>query len=130
MDNKANWLALEVERPKRMVVLGKFGAPVINTDGSEAWIEVWSADSERARQFRRAQTKSRLEAQARGPITQEDRDADGVALLVALTDGWNFIGPEGRLDFTPENARALYAAPGTAYISEQVDRFAVDRRNF
>lgn len=138
MNDKLKCLALDVERPGRMKLRDKHGRPIQRLDDAgkvvdEAWIDVWSADSEVARRALRQAIDRRVAARTlqADPSQQE---ADKIGLIVALTAGWHLLDPStGEVidePFSPETARELYASPGTAFIGEQVDTYAADRRNF
>lgn len=127
-------LALPVEQPARMIIHHPVTQkPLCDEAGKQAFIDVWSADSETRRKFERASANRRLARRARAKITAEEIEAEQVALLVALTAGWHLVDLNGRAieePFTPDNARELYAEPAMAWLREQVDEFASDRANF
>lgn len=65
------------------------------------------------------------------PPTVEKDQEQTTDLLVACTLGWEGIVMNGQeYPFNLENARALYANPGFAWLREQVDKFIADRANF
>ena len=60
-------------------------------------------------------------------------EADGTALLAALTKGWSLVTLDGApidVPCTPENARELYGTPDLAFIRRQVDEFVADLGNY
>lgn len=135
MDSKFAGLGLPVDKPTRMpLVHPNTRQPLRDANGQDAWIELLSSDSEKARKHNIEIQRRRLRA-ARGRlrIEPEEIEADSVELLAVLTSGWHLCG----LDSTPldvpcsiENARELYGTPGLAWLREQVDEFVTDRVNF
>lgn len=129
-------LALEVEKPRRMSLLNLDREPIKNKKGEHAYIDLYSSDSDIARRHRREVGQRRIDdAAKRGRlgVKVERVDEDHLDLLVALTAGWKLVALDGSdidLPFSPENARELYNAPGTAWIVDQVDEFAATRTNF
>jgi len=127
-------LALEVEKPVRMTIVHPVSRqPLRDADGNEAYIDLFSGDSEPARKHQRTAQRRRIAMRGRGKITPEEIEADSVELLAALTAGWMLLALDGaRLDvpFSIENARELYADPSVAWLRDQVDEFAAERANF
>lgn len=137
MNSKFAGLELAVDKPQRLILLHpNTRQPLRDKDGGEAWIDLYSADSEVARRHNRAIQRRLLNVSARGQRikrTPEEIEAEGVDLLAALTTGWRLVSMSGDpldVPFNQENARELYAAPSMAWIREQVDEFAADRGNF
>jgi hypothetical protein len=132
--SKFESLALPVEKPCRMIITHPVTRqPLRSKDGVEAYIEVYSADSEVKRRFDREVTRRRLSASGRVKLTPEEIEAQGHDLLAALTAGWNLVGLDGEpidVAFSPQAARELYATPAMLWLREQVDEFAADRGNF
>ena len=91
-------------------------------------------DSETYRAAERRNHDARLERLRKNqPITAEVAENWQLDLLVACTLGWRFAPPAVRAgetgpEFTPLNLRALYEV--YPEISEQVNRFIGQRRNF
>lgn len=127
-------LALEVEKPSRMVIVHPATRqPLRDGDGSEAYIDLFSGDSEQARRHQRAVQRRRLAVRGRGKITPEELEAEGVELLAAITAGWRLVALDGSaldVEFSVTNARELYAEPAMQWLRDQVDEFASDRGNF
>lgn len=127
-------LALEVDRPSRMVIVHPVTRqPLRDAEGQEAYIELHSGDSEIARKHQRAVTRRRLAMRGRGKIAAEELEAEAVELLAVLTAGWHLLDFNGGtidVPFSPENARELYSANALSWIREQVDEFTADRANF
>jgi len=61
-------------------------------------------------------------------VTPEQRRANELSLLVAVTLGWENAELGGETTFTPELARALYEQQD--WVREQADAFVDDRANF
>ncbi len=127
-------LALEVEKPSRMIIVHPVTRqPLRDADGAEAYIDLFSGDSEQARRHQRAVQRRRLAARGRGKITPEELEAEGVELLAAITAGWRLVALDGDtldVEFSVTNARELYAEPAMQWLRDQVDEFASDRGNF
>lgn len=127
-------LALEVDKPQRMVIMHPtLSRPLVDKDGNEAYIDLYSADSPRAQQHNRELARRRLNQRVRVKQTPEEIEANNTDLYVALTAGWRLLSIDGSpldLPFTPENARKLYDAPSVRWLRDQVDDFAADRGNF
>lgn len=130
-------LELAVDQPQRLILLHpNTRQPLRDKKGGEAWIDLYSADSEVARKHNRAIQRRLLNVSARGQRikrTPEELEAEALDLLVALTTGWHLVAMNGDpldVPFSQENARELYGAPSMAWVREQVDEFAADRGNF
>ncbi len=132
--SKFSALALEVDKPGRMVVVHPVSRqPLRDAEGNEAYIDLYSGDSEAARKHQRAVQRRRLNMRGRGKVTPEELEGDGVDLLSALTVGWyllDFAGGKIDVPFNADNARELYSTPALSWIREQVDEYVADRGNF
>lgn len=132
--SKFSALAIEIEKPGRMVVVHPVSRqPLRDADGKEAFIELYSSDSEIARKHQRTVTRRRLAMRGRGKLTPEELEAEAIELLCALTTGWyllDFHGAVIDVPFNQENARELYADSAVSWMREQVDEYAADRGNF
>jgi hypothetical protein len=134
VDSALARLSLEVEKPARMPLLHyQTLQPLRDATGKEAWIDLYSSDSEIKRRHDRETQRRRLNTNRVGRIrvTPEELEAEGTDLLVSLTAGWFLLDLDGfpiELPFTPENARRIY--DGIVWIREQVDQFCADRANF
>lgn len=113
---------------------------------------VLGVDSSACRKISRERSERRIERakknRGQAPImTADEIEAEALELLVGCTTGWerDVTDAEGNvidvqptielnegeyLEFTPENARRIYADAGFAWLREQVDREIGDRRNF
>lgn len=127
-------IGVDVEKPQRMIVLGFDGQPLLGADGSRNYIDIFSSDSEIARQHQRAVTTQRLAMRRNAKPTAVELEKSSLDLLAVLTAGWGTIGKDGvatpDADFSTEAARALYADPKNAELRSQVDEFAGQRANF
>lgn len=135
MQSKFAGMNLPVDTPAKLVLVHPTTRqPLRNDTGEEAYILLYSNDSEIARNHNLAIQRRRLRA-ARGRmrIEPEEIEADTVELFARLTAGWLLVGLDGAVldvPFSVENARELYAAPPLAWVREQVDEFVADRGNF
>lgn len=127
-------LALEVETPQRMIVVHPVTRqPLRDGDGKEAYVDLYSGDSEAAARHERTVLQRQLAARVRGAPSADEVEADAIDLLSALTVGWYLVDPWGNpvgLDFTPEAARELYALRAAKWLREQVDQYIGNRANF
>lgn len=134
MSSKFAGLGLAVDKPARMTLLHPISSlPLRAADGREAYIDVYSNDSQPARDHARAVTKRRLAMRDRSKISPEEIEANGIGLLAALTAGWFLVDLDGNpidVKFSIDEARDLYSEPSLYWIREQVDAFATDRANF
>jgi hypothetical protein len=127
-------LGVATDRAARMTILHPVtGQPIRRTDNGEvAWIDILSADSKAARDHEREMQNRRLRSRARR-ITAEELEAEGIELLVALTQGWSLATLDGdpmEVPCTAENARELFSTPDLSFIRRQVNDFAADLGNF
>lgn len=132
--SKFSSMSLPTEKPERMTILHPTTRQPLRTkDGAEAYIDIYSADSEIKRKHDRAVTQRRLSVRGRMKLTVAELEAEGLELLALLTAGWRLVSLAGELidvPLTVENARELYADAGMSWLREQVDEFASDRANF
>lgn len=109
---------------EEVVILDTNGVPtpvkirVLSSDSDEWRKQIYKFNAENAK-FR----------EKRKEIPREKQDADSIALLCAVTVGWEGINKGGKpMPCTPENAAALYQkAP---FIADQVYEFVRERSNF
>lgn len=135
-------IELETERPYRVLLKGPDGfAPLSFKDGTQAWVEVVSLDSMKARlaraeSSRRASNKD-LPQVGEGTVSAELMQ--GYCTLAALTTGWNLCNLSGDpladedgspFAYSKENAEFLYTRSGACWIAEQVGVGAAARQNF
>lgn len=60
-----------------------------------------------------------------------DKEEEGLTLLASVVKGWQGIEFDGKpFEYSPANARKLFADPRTEWVGEQVGPFALNRRNF
>lgn len=131
---KLEELELEVDAPSRMIVLDAVTSlPMKDRDGKEAYVEVYSSDSDIARRFKREIRTSRLRMRNPNGLNGQKIEDEEVQLLAALTAGWYLVNRSGEpidLPFTPENALKLYANNKMAWLADQVNEHAAARANF
>lgn len=134
MSSKFGAMALDTEKPVRMVIRHpKTNLPLRDNDGTEAFIDLMSSDSDAAVKAKRTVTNGRLAMRNRSKLTSERLETEAAELLAALTKAWYLVGLDGSVVDTPcnhQNAVDLYTAPEMAWLREQVDEFTSDRANF
>lgn len=138
IDAALSMLSLDVDKPQRMPLLHyQTRQPLRGENGEEAWIDLYSSDSDIARRHNRESQRRRLNMRGRGKLSPEELEAEATDLLVALTADWSLmsplttLSPNGKpldLPFSSENGRKVYDQ--VTWIREQVDEFAADRGNF
>jgi hypothetical protein len=132
IDAALSALSLDVEKPQRMPLLHyQTRQPLRGPNGEEAYVDLYSSDSDIARRHNRETQRRRLNMRGRGKLTPEELEAEATDLLVALTAGWSLVALDGSmlgLPFSAQNARVVYDK--VTWIREQVDEFAADRGNF
>jgi len=126
-ESKFSAFEIEVDQPSRMPLLDKVRQPYRDGD-KQAYIDLYSGDSEIARKHRRAVQRKRLAMRGRGKLTPEELEAEDNDLLVALTAGWDLVITD--VPFSQEAARELYLNKKIPHIREQVEEFVFDRTNF
>ena len=136
--NKFGSLAVDVSAPFRVELIDPATDDVIrDRDGRAAYISVWSADSEQARQYGRQKRKDlnlRIKQSRNGKVEPDDALESNIALCAALTADWYLVDRLSReqLDVpcTPENAVDLYSPPGMGWLFTQVFVEANNAANF
>lgn len=128
-------LELEVDKPSRMVLLhSATNMPIKDKQGKEAYVDVYSADSDIARKIKREIKTSRLRSRNPNALTGAKLEDEDVQLLAALTAGWYLVSPVSGepidLEFSRENAIKLYGNHKAQWITDQVDAHAAARGNF
>ena len=121
MTSKFAGLSLEAEQPRRMTILH----PATRQPLPNAWIDLHPSWGQRARDHERAVLDRRLAEPSVKP-TSALIEEQSSARLAALTSAWSLTTLDGKpLDVacTPDNARALYAEPGMAWLRAQVIEF-------
>lgn len=138
--SKFGALELDVAKPARMIVVHPVTRQPLreigddpDAPGKEAFIDLYSGDSDQARRHQRAIQRRRLAMRGRGRVTPEEIEADAIEFLCAVTAGWYLLDLQGRplnVEFSPEAARELYANDAVAWLRDQVDEYVGDRGNF
>src|SRR5580765_209271 len=96
VDSALARLSLAVEKPGRMPLLHyQTRQPLRDATGKEAWIELYSSDSEIKRRHDRETQRRRLNVRGRLRLTPEELEAEGTDLLVALTANWFLLDLDG-----------------------------------
>lgn len=136
--NKFASLAADVSRPFRVELIDPATDEVIrDKDGKASYIDVWSADGERARAFDKADRKTlmlRIKQARNGKVDPDDALEKNIAKCAALTDSWYLVdrlsGEPIDVPCTMENAADLYSPPGMGWIFLQPWIAANDVVNF
>lgn len=107
------------------------GEPVLNDAGKPVRIRLVGVDSPRYRAKQHEYMNRRLSKMKVNLGTAAQMEADGLDLVTACTVGWEGMIKGGKpWDYSPANARALYATPALRFIKEQADTFIGERSNF
>lgn len=133
--SKLTGLELEgVDTPSRMTILHPItNMPMVDVDGKEAWIDLYSTDSEVARKFGREMKTARLRERNPNSMTGEKLENNEVDLYAALTAGWYLLDLANApvdMPFSRSEAVGLYGNHKMAWLLEQVASFASARANF
>jgi hypothetical protein len=127
-------LELDTAKPGRMVILHPVSRqPLKDAEGNEAYVDIYSSDSEIARKYDRKVFRARLNMRGRGKVQPEQLEAEAVGRLAALSTGWHLLDLQGNaidVPFSESNAEALYANSRVAWLREQLDEYTTDRENF
>lgn len=127
-------LELEVDKPSRMTLLDPVtNLPMKDKAGKEAYVDVYSSDSDIARKIKREIKTSRLRMRNANALNGQKLEDEEVQLLAALTAGWYLVSRVGEpieLDCTRDNALKLYANHKMAWLYDQIDAHAAARGNF
>lgn len=127
-------MMLPVDVPARMIIQHPTkNVPLRDADGNEAWIDMLSADSEKARALERKLVTQRLARRNRTTLTAEELEAEQADKLAVLVTGWHLVGLDGQrqeVDCNEGNARDMLATPGMNWLREQVAEFQMSRANF
>jgi len=107
------------------------GQVIRDKDGKAAFIEVYSANSERAQEWLRAEFKRRERIKGYKSTPETDREMND-QFLTHLTAGWHLFNVKtGKpLPFSADEAFNLYSSPGDNFIRRQVNDAAQEASNF
>jgi hypothetical protein len=138
MSNKFGSLVADVAKPFRVELIDPSTEDVIRDKaGRAAYIDVWAADGEQARQFGRQKRKDlnlRIKQSRNGKVEPDDALDANIAMCAALTADWYLVDRLSRepLDVpcTLENAADLYSPPGMGWIFVQAWSEANNAANF
>jgi hypothetical protein len=127
-------LGMAVDAPARVTLLHPVTRqPLRNAEtGDPAWIDVISSASQIGRAHDRAVTDKQIKMRG-ARLRAEDIEADFTEKLAKLTRGWSLVTLTGEpmdVEYTPANARELYALPELAWLRDQVGEFVADLGNF
>jgi hypothetical protein len=137
---KITGLSIAVDKTARMFILHPFtNEPLFvknadGTAGEQAYIDIYSKDSQRARTYNRNATQKKLDMRGRATISALSLENENYGLLAELSTGWLLVdietGEKIDVPFTTLNAREIYSNPEATWLFEQVDAFAGARGNF
>lgn len=106
--------------------------PMVDADGNEFWIELFSMDSKRYKEIQNNQVNRRIQKMQRqrgqAAMTAEQQDANSLELLAKCTKAWHVVMNGEAIECTEKNARDLYER--VPPVREQADAFMHDRKNF
>lgn len=110
------------------------GEPLLDGEGNPWTITVRGEDSATVKAVIRKQQDRRSEKlrKGRGHVSDsESFDVERVEVLVAATIGWSGLTLDGALlEFNAKNARRVYGDDRFAWLVEQVEAAARDRKRF
>ncbi len=138
MSNKFGSLLADVDKPYRVELIDPTTEDVIRDKaGRAAYIDIWAADSEQARQFgkqKRKELNLRIKQSRNGKVEPDDALEANLAMGASLTADWYLVDRLSRdpidVPCTPENAADLYSPPGMMWIFQQVWGEANNAANF
>jgi hypothetical protein len=131
-------LAANVSVPFKVELIDPTTEDVIRDKaGNVAYISIWSADSDKAREIDKADRKElalRIKRSRTGKVEQDDALEKNIAKCAMLTDDWYLVDRLTRepidVPCTTENAADLYSPPGMGWIFIQPWVAANDAANF
>lgn len=136
MTNPFDTMELDTDAPRRMpIVHPRSLEPMVDKDGKEAFLTLYSDDSERGRAFDRKASLDRIgRRQVKKTDLVDQQESDQIEKLVALTaEPWHIVGFDEQpidLPCNSANARALYGNPKLVWLRDQAQMFTRDRANF
>jgi hypothetical protein len=139
INGKFGSLAAKVdEQPYRVVLTDpQTGAPLKDTDGAEAFIDVLSAQSAVGRKFDREQRTASMRKAMRAGRNQSDVEDElqiNFAKLARLTVAWHLVDPNSKaaldVEVSVENAAEFYSLPLAWSFYLQAWLAAIEPANF
>jgi hypothetical protein len=138
MSNKFGSLIADVAKPFRVELIDPTTEDVIrDKNGTAAYIDVWAADSDQARQYgkqKRKELNLRIKQSRNGKVEPDDALEANMAMCAVLTTGWYLVDRLSRepidVPCTPENAADLYSPPGMGWLFVQPWSEANNAANF
>lgn len=136
--SKFGSLAADVSKPYRVEIIDPTTDDVIRDKaGKVAYIDVWSTDGEKARNYGKAKRKElnlRIRQSRNGKVEQDDALEENIATTAFVTESWYLVdrltGEPIDVPCTPENAADLYSPPGMGWIFVQAFAGASSAANF
>ncbi|MEH2476247.1 hypothetical protein V1281_002584 [Nitrobacteraceae bacterium AZCC 2161] len=138
MNSKFGSLVADVSVPFKVELIDPTTEDVIrDKNGKAAYISVWAADSEQARQYGKAKRKDlnlRIKQSRNGKVEPDDALEANMAMCAVLTSDWYLVDRLSRdpidVPCTPENAADLYSPPGMGWLFIQPWSEANNAANF
>lgn len=127
-------LALPVdELTSRVEISDLSGAPLLDADGQQSYVEVRHPDCSAMTDLAR-KVGNRILAR-RGPTRRmmHDLESEELEKLVALTVGWHIVALNGEVvdePFSAAAAKELYSLEGWKWLRRQVEAHLSDQANF
>lgn len=136
--SKFGSLVADVTKPYRVELIDPSTDDVIRDKaGNPAFISIWAADSEQAREHgkqKRKELNLRIKQSRNGKVEPDDALEANMATAAFLTDDWYLVDRLTRekidVPCTHENAADLYSPPGMMWIFVQVWTEANNAANF
>jgi hypothetical protein len=131
--SKFDALELAVDQPSRMTIHHPITGIPLKDDQGEAWIDLLSMDSDKAKTFERKLTQSRLSQRVRQQVQVEQLEAENHSRLANLCCGWRLLTLDGApldVPFSEANAAEMFANNRMTWLREQVEAFLATRANF
>ncbi|WP_296741442.1 hypothetical protein [Mesorhizobium sp.] len=138
MSSKFAALAANVSQTFKVEIIDQVtDAPIVDTAGKKAFIEVLSTDSREGLAFdkdKRATVRRKAMKSRNGIADPGDQLEENIQKCAALTKSWHLVDPVTRevidVPCTPENAVELYSEPGMNWLFIQVWVEASKAANF
>jgi hypothetical protein len=140
--SKFGKLGIETDKPSRMPIVPPGDVdPLVDENGTEAFIEFLSWDSEPGRKFdqelQRDAVRKGFRQRSRAEIRAEAETADFIKdqadRLTVLATGWHLVDLDRKaidVPFTKDDARELFMAPEMAWLRRQAWAYVGNEANF
>ena len=141
--SKFSELGVVTDKPSRMTIIAPGEVdPLIDENGTEAYIDFLPWDSEAGRKFEQDQQREnvrkgfrqRSRAELRADMENVDQTRLQAERLAALATGWYLLDFDGKplpdMDFSKATALELFSAPALGWLHRQSWVFVGNERNF